>query len=87
MCVETTRLGALSGAAERIHALTAAATRWYGLSAVSAGRKDALNISVSLVCSTNDDYYLRVSPTETQWVTEWETALYDVQSNTQWEVN
>ena len=43
-------------------------------------------VSCSLVCGVSSPYYLRVSPTVTQWITEGEIIEYEVRSNVDWEV-
>lgn len=53
--------------------------------ALEATRRDALRVGAYLVCSVMTPY-LKVSPVEMQWATEWDSVLYGVESNTDWNV-
>ncbi len=54
---------------------------------VNARRVGALHVACALVCSVTaaSDNYLRVTPEEVQWVYP-QVVTYDVESNTDWEV-
>lgn len=53
---------------------------------VSAKRIDGIKIRCSLVCDVNRDAYLKVTPSETQWIDVDEVAVYNVKSNTRWNI-
>lgn len=67
---------------ERVRAETARLER---MSATLA-RLERVRADVNLVCYVGGILYLRVSPTELQWVTEEMAAVYSVESNTTWNV-
>lgn len=95
LTAETSRIGALNLDVERLFPLTVEvagmgsiipkAERVQPL-ALTAVRRDTLNVRTSLICTVSGAYYLYVTPKETQWVTEWESAVYGIQSNTDWNV-
>lgn len=45
-----------------------------------------LEASGSIVCSIKDIAFVRVNPTEVQWITDYSSVTYEVMSNTDWEV-
>lgn len=49
-------------------------------------RIGGINVAVSLICAINRDTYVKVTPTEAQWVDIDLSAQFNVQSNTKWEV-
>lgn len=53
---------------------------------VSAKRIDGIKIRCSLICDVGKDAYLRVTPTETQWIDVDEVAVFNVKSNTNWRI-
>lgn len=45
-----------------------------------------LNISCSIVCTAKEFTYLNVSPQEVQWITPDMCIVYNVKSNTTWNI-
>lgn len=43
-----------------------------------------LVVRCGLVCSPISPYYLRVTPTEVQWITDHTSATFEVRSNVDW---
>lgn len=43
-------------------------------------------MSCGVVCSVADIHYIRVTPTEIQWVTPYDEVIYEVESDTNWEI-
>lgn len=43
-----------------------------------------LKLTCGIVCTISDAYYLRVSPSEVQWITPEIGVIYQVISNTDW---
>ena len=37
-------------------------------------------------CTVEDVYYMRVSPTDVQWVSDAYVVTFEVESNTNWEI-
>lgn len=52
----------------------------------SARRVDAMSVNVSVICDIDTGRYLIVSPTFL-WVTDWDSEITDVKSNTDWKVD
>ena len=77
-------MGCLTLTATRKDALTGTATRKDALTGI-ATRKDAMCGSASLVCAINIHKYLFVTPEEQQWITDYDSVLYDVVSNASWQ--
>lgn len=46
----------------------------------------ALDVVCTVVCSVADLHYIYVMPTETQWISETDIALFYVESDTKWRV-
>ena len=44
-----------------------------------------LNVTFGIVCNIGEPY-LRVSPSEVQWITSDEIIFYDVESNVNWQI-
>lgn len=96
LTISATRTGGLSIITRRVDDLTVDVERRdilgvsvapsFGIS-VSCHRIGAMSASVGLICTTSELRYLRVAPEDVQWVTEWISATYDVESNTDWDVN
>lgn len=89
------RTGALGARVEKVSDLSLGAVRTAPLGLAAARidpltlglmRRHPLNIRIELVGDASGAYYLRVTPEEIQWVTEWETAVYGIESNTDWSV-
>lgn len=53
---------------------------------VGAFRVDAMQVNVSVVCGIDSGNYLLVTPHHI-WVTDWESKIVDVKSNTDWKVD
>lgn len=63
---------------------------------VTVGEPSSLTISISepiqlkvtcgVVCSASAVRYLFVSPEEIQWLTDYNTIVYNVDSNTKWKI-
>lgn len=62
------------------------ATKSLALSVFDIFADNHPKISCGIVCSLADIHYLRVSPTEVQWITPNEAILYTVESNTNWKI-
>ena len=46
----------------------------------------SINVTCSVICSIAGSY-LMVTPKVPQWITEYNPAVYDVESNTRWQVD
>ena len=44
----------------------------------------AININCSIVCNISKDAYMKVSPSEVQWLSPDWYVIYEVKSNTDW---
>lgn len=82
---ETARLERVAAALARLERVRAETARLERMAATLA-RLERVRADVNLVCYVGGILYLRVSPTELQWVTEEMAAVYSVESNTTWNV-
>ena len=58
-----------------------------GCISVSVRRVGGISVDVSIVCTARSTKYLRVKPTDVQWVSTWQEATLSVESNTDWVTN
>lgn len=93
LTVTSMRIGGMSVEARPNDTMTVTATVLGGITVginslghlvASAENIGGMVASASLFCDIVKGVFLRVTPTETQWVTEWESAAYDVRSNVNW---
>ena len=68
--------------AQRVGGISAQAHRIGGIS-IGSRRLGGINVRTSLICSIGGNY-LRVTPTEIQWIDVNCDALYDIETNTMW---
>lgn len=54
--------------------------------AKATAKLSPLQVTTALVCSVGDMHYIYVSPTTTQWISETDTAIYLVESDTKWRI-
>lgn len=47
---------------------------------------DPMVVTCGMVCSINDEAFLLVSPSEVMWITDDEGVIFNVVSNTDWEI-
>lgn len=52
--------------------------------AIVANITKPIMANVSIVCGLSDFYYMNVTPTEVQWITDDTGVFFDVESNVQW---
>lgn len=57
-----------------------------GCMSVSVIRRDAMAVSVGLVCDVNIYHYLAVSPDEVLWIAPGAPVTYEVTCDTKWRV-
>lgn len=75
-CIKTESYGScISVSARRIDGIN-----------LSASRIDGIKIRCSLICDVGKDAYLRVTPTEAQWIDVDEVAVFKVRSNENWKI-
>lgn len=55
-----------------------------GCISVSVRRVGGINVGIGIVCTAGNTNYLRVAPTDVQWVSTWQDATLFVESNTDW---
>jgi hypothetical protein len=56
------------------------------LSATATALPTSLDVSTTMICTPADLHYVFVNPTETQWISEYDIAIYMVESDTKWYV-
>lgn len=56
------------------------------ISAEDIMEKQHLSVSLGIVCGVTEVNYLRVSPSEIQWITPDSDIVYSVESNTDWNI-
>lgn len=56
------------------------------LQAIATAKPSPLQVTTALVCGVGDLHYIFVSPTDTQWISETDVAIYFVESDTKWRV-
>lgn len=88
--LQAERIGGLSSEVSRIGA-SPVLSAWDTLDRLCLDVKDMfaerhLNLSCSLVCSVSEQFFVRVSPQEIQWVTPNEIITYNVEANTEWNI-
>ena len=65
--------------------INASVSRVGGINA-SVSRVGGINVTVSLVCAINKNKYIKVTPVDAQWIDIDTSAIYNVLSNTKWDV-
>ena len=49
-------------------------------------KSERLQIRCGVVCTVSDFYYLNVSPSDVQWITDDIGVFFDVESNVEWRI-
>ena len=53
---------------------------------ITASKVGDVRLGIYLICRVGKDKYLRVTPTETLWITVDSSINYEVRSNTEWRI-
>lgn len=73
----------ITGSTYRVGGVAASASRMGSVAAL-ASRIGGIKASVTLICAINRGRYLRIVPTETQWVDVSLFATYNVKTSGEW---